>query len=192
MIDWMWDKTAAVANLWMFLAVLAVSLVFTFVLFPRSAKNYPLKPAVTGKPPVRVGTLDGQFAGYSPSDVEPKFKELGDDGLDAYFSQEWKLDLVFPWVYALLLAIPIVWIGQTTAAPRWLVLFPFLAALFDYVENLTAMAMIRAWQKTGAVPYALKVLGSIGSRGKWVCIWISMAALLWVLVLRIARRPVSG
>jgi hypothetical protein len=188
MTDWIWTKTAALANVWGFLVVFAVALFFSYVLFPRHARNYPTKTE-NGKT-TRVGTLDGQFAGYSPSDVEPKFKELGDDGVDAYFSQEWKLDLIFPWVYALLFAIPIVWIGQNTTVPRSLVLFPFLAAIFDYVENLTAMAMIRAWQKSGAVPYALKVVGSIGSRGKWICIWISLAAILWVLVLRI-RRPVS-
>jgi hypothetical protein len=186
MIDWIWTRTAILANVWAFVTVFALALFFAKVLFPLHAKKYPTT-TVDGKL-VRAVTLDGRFPGYSPGDVEPKFRELGDDGVDAYFSQDWQLDLIFPWVYALLFAIPIVWLGQHTTVPRCLVLFPYLAAVFDYVENLTMMAMIRAWQTSGAVPFALKVVATIGSRGKWICLCLTAAALLWVAGARLTRR----
>jgi len=184
MIDWIWTRTAVLANIWAYLAVFALALLFAKVLFPRHAEQYPI-----GSDGKRVVTLDGKFPGYSPSDIEPKFRELGDDGVDAYYAQEWQLDLIFPWLYALLFAIPIVWMGQHTTVPRWLVLFPYLAAVFDYVENLTMMAMIRAWQRSGAVPAAWKVIATIGSRGKWFFLCLTLAALIWTAFARFVRRP---
>lgn len=86
--------------------------------------------------------LDGRLAGYGPEDVRSLLEKLEDGGPRLYAITEVSLDLVFPFVYGLLLAILIVRLWQPGRA-AYLVILPWLAAAADLLENFTVAYL--AW-----------------------------------------------
>lgn len=168
MIDWLWQKIAAIAGWPAFVVILAIGIVFN-VLFKRYGSHYP------------EATFDGRACGFRPSEVAAILKKFSDAGqLDRYFAQETQLDLIFPLVYSLLFAVIIVGVGSRL--PHWVVAIPFAAALFDYCENFTYIALIVRYRATQTVPPALAVIGAVASRLKWGFVFLSLAAIFAAIV----------
>ena len=81
-----------------------------------------------------VAPLDGQWCGYTPTDVDDLFAKLGADGRKFYAKSEVSLDLVFPFTYGALL-IMLAW---RLSRPPWRSIVVVLAALTvaaDLTEN---------------------------------------------------------
>jgi hypothetical protein len=133
LVDWIY----AAARPWIVFTLLAVALVFTG-LFRMKAKSYP--PCFS--------TFDGSWF-YTPDAARAKLEALGPKGRNVYRSQEIQLDLVFPLVYGFMLAFGLALLAPGTRLPHWIVIVPFVAALADYGENFSALAMLRRFE-TGA------------------------------------------
>lgn len=170
MIDWLWNRIDAITTWRTFFFLLLSFLAFNALFYLYSA-NYP------------VSSFDGQKYGVGPADIRrilAKFDEAKQ--LDRYLAQETQLDLAFPAIYGLLWAVMIV--GLRPRGWHWLVVLPLAAALFDYCENFTFIALVIGYRKTHAVVQALAVVGSIGSRLKWTFVILSLAAPVVALVRR--------
>ena len=173
MIDWLWMKTAGIASWTTFGVVLVIAIAFN-TLFNRYGRHYPKG----------LKTFDGRMSGFTPSQVEPILKEFHDSGqLDRYLAQETQLDLIYPLVYSLLFAIIIA--GAGARLPHWFIVAPYAAALFDYCENFTYIALILRYRAEQHVPFALAVVASVASRLKWGFIFLSLGAALAALSARL-------
>jgi hypothetical protein len=137
LIDWIY----AVARPWTAYTLLGVALVFTFVLFPMKHKHYPPCYRNANGDETVFKTFDGSWW-YGPAEARAKLEALGPEGRKIYRSQEIQFDLIFPLVYSFLLAFGFALLAPSTWLPRWIVLVPFVAALADYGEDFTALAMI--------------------------------------------------
>jgi len=128
-------------------------------------------------------TLDGTTF-YKPSSVRPILDGLGTTFLPHYLIQERTVDLMFPFIYGLLLMVPIVSLAPGARAPWWLAALPILAIAGDFCENFTAMALIKRYPgDLGALPY----MASIGSGAKGVGLLGSLAAIAVLALMWIVR-----
>lgn len=82
-----------------------------------------------------VELLDPRWM-YSPAEVSQLFNALRSEKLKAYAITELTLDLVFPFVYSILLALLTIRLYSAAKAKR-LILLPIFGALMDVSENLT-------------------------------------------------------
>ncbi|MEK6375889.1 MAG: hypothetical protein AABO58_24700 [Acidobacteriota bacterium] len=144
LVDWIY----AAARPWIVFTLLAVALVFT-VFFQMKAKSYP--PCFS--------TFDGSWF-YTPDAARAKLEALGPKGRNVYRSQEIQLDLVFPLIYGFLLAFALALLAPGTKLPRWIVILPLIAALADYGENFSALAMLGRFER-GVSLDGIPWLGSV-------------------------------
>jgi len=89
--------------------------------------------------------------GYSPADAAALLDALGAEGRAYYLSHQIPLDTLYPASLALTLICTILWFGQSMSHRAHLaagILLSLGAALFDYAENLTIIALIWNWPDT--------------------------------------------
>jgi len=179
LVDWMWNRTAAIASLPVFAGFFVVSLLFIFVLFPLTKKHYP-----------NATTFDGDRWGFAPSEAPRIIAQFTPDQLRVYRKQELITDLFFPLVYGIGFAVAMVLLARYTGAPRWLIVLPFIAAVADYFENFSVVGMI-ARQLDGKPLGAYAVIGSIASRIKHGFLLVTILVLIglgaWGLWQKYAR-----
>lgn len=156
MADPIWRLIAPYATLPVFAGFFVLSLLFIFVLFPMTKRHYPAGTI----------TLDANKWGFTPADAQELLgTKLNAEQLRVYRKQELYTDMLFPLVYGLGFAIATVMLARYTGAPRWLVLLPILAAIADYIENISVVIMIGR-QLRGELLGGIATIGSIASRFK--------------------------
>jgi hypothetical protein len=176
MIDWLWRRTLSVARPWHVFILFLIAFLFTFALFRPRIAHYPAM------------TIDGTNFGISPSQAKRILGTFAEAGqLDAYLEQEAQIDLVFPLVYALLLAGAIAGLGRPLNVPHWLVALPYAAAISDFVENFSVIGMIVRLRGGEVAPDALAWTASIGSRLKWGLLTGSLLVIGVLALWRIVR-----
>jgi hypothetical protein len=173
MIERLWNAIARIASVWLFLALIVI-----YVVCSQGFNHFRDQYA-----PARGFDARGF---YKPSSAPAILTRFGSQ-LGVYLRQESTLDLAFPIVYSLLYAVGIVWLGKKTAAPRWLIVLPFAAALFDYCENFAVINMILRYRRTQKVPAALEWMASIATPVKTVLFIGSAAVVVVLAVIRVAR-----
>src|SRR5688572_12694380 len=151
LVDQVWQVVGTMANKWSFVALLAIVLFFWFGYFERQKRRYA---------PLR--TFDSRAEGFRPTQDEVarilgEFEEKGQ--LQAYLNQARSIDMIFPVFYSLLGAIAIYIAAPHLTGLRWLVLLPFLMAIFDWLENLCIITVIGRFRsdraKLGSWPMLL-------------------------------------
>ena len=177
MADWVWRTIAGYASLPVFAGFFVVSLIFIFVLFPLTKRHYK-----------GIVTLDGNPWGFSVADAEQLLgRDMTADQLRVYRKQELVTDMLFPLVYGIGFAIAMVMLARYVGAPRWLVFLPLVAALADYVENISVAVMIgRKLRGQDLGPIAS--IGSVASRFKHFLLAATVAALLGLCAWALWRR----
>ena len=156
MADQAWRLIAPWATLPVFAGFFVLSLIFIFVLFPMHRKHYP-----TG-----TITLDANRWGFTVEDAKELLgRQLNADQLRVYRRQELVTDMLFPLVYGLGFAIAMVMLARYVGAPRWLIFLPILAAIADYIENIS-VAMMIGRQLEGKELGTVATIGSVASRFK--------------------------
>ena len=156
MADPIWRLIAPYATLPVFAGFFVVSLLFIFVFFPMTKRHYPAGTV----------TLDGNPWGFTPADAQELLgTKLNAEQLRVYRKQELYTDMVFPLVYGLGFAIATVMLARYVGAPRWLIFLPILAAIADYIENISVVIMIGR-QLRGEPIGSIATVGSIASRFK--------------------------
>jgi hypothetical protein len=165
------DWLRRVSTGWVALTSLVIFLLFTALVLPQQAIRSERETGSADSP-------DTTFF-YSPVDLYRIAEEYGEQGRQAYIRARFTFDLVWPLVYALFLATAISWVfGRAFAvASLWhrANLAPLLAALFDYLENLsTSLVMLRYPQPTAVVDLLAPVFTAL----KWGVLGLSFALLI--------------
>ena len=170
MFDWLWRKTEGIGSWDAFWMLLIYLIVFT-VLFQLFGANYPEK------------TFDGHRSGVQAADIGRILKNFDEhQQLDRYLIQETVLDLFYPAIYGLFFAVTIVRIKPK--GWHWLVAIPYAAALFDYCENVTFIALVLCYRAGHAVSPALAAAASVASHLKWLFLLILLPAALILAAVR--------
>ena len=170
-----WNRIESIAN-WRTFLVLVVLTAGFVVFFNRIGAHYP------------SDTLDGRKKGYKVSEVPTILGQFALAGqLKTYLKQEY-VDLFFPLVYTLLLAVPIVGLGKSLPVPHALVLLPFLAGLADWIENTCAIVMIRQYLEDQTVPQKVAAIASAASAVKLAALTVSVGIVVVLAVWRVIRR----
>lgn len=90
--------------------------------------------------------LDVMPTGYSSEYVRKLFETLGEAGRNVYLFQQIPLDMIYPGLFAitfsLLLALLFERVLSTKSKIQKLIILPFLAGIFDYLENLGIIVML--------------------------------------------------
>jgi len=129
-----------------------------------------------GGPDAKV--LDLRF-GFSPGEANQFLALIGPEGRSFYQMLELTLDLVYPLVYGLFLGalLLLVWRKVLPEKSPWLglSLLPVATAVFDYLENINIVLLIRRFPDQADT---LANLASVFGAAKWVLFGLSVAVLL--------------
>jgi hypothetical protein len=170
MADWVWRTISPYATLQVFAGFFVLSLIFLFGLFPLTKRRYPAGTV----------TLDANPWGFTPADAQELLgTKLNAEQLRTYRRQELYTDMLFPLIYGLGFALAMVMLARYVGAPRWLIFLPLVAALADWIENLSVVSMIGR-QLRGQPLGAAATIGSIASRFKH---FLLLATILTLFVL---------
>jgi len=113
----------------------------------------------------------------------------GVDGRSAYIRARFSFDLIWPVVYTLLLLTGISWLAQRVLSPaspfQIINLFPFLAIIFDLLENLsTSFVMARYPTLSPLIGFLAPVFSSI----KWIFVFLNFLLLLSLFLLYLWKK----
>ena len=137
-----------------------------------------LTEKVSNDPPVKsylaVQSLDVRSLGYTRTEAGELLDALGPDGRRIYAWTEVTLDLVFPFVYGLLFAIPLVRLYEPRQA--WVLLFPLAGMAFDLLENVTVATL--AWTYQQGQESGLATAASAFTRMKTLFLLLSLLLVL--------------
>jgi hypothetical protein len=173
---------------WLALVALLIFLLFSALVLPQQATKAARETGSSDSP-------DMSFF-YSPGDLYKMAEAYGEQGREAYVEARFTFDLIWPLVYTLFLATAISWVFGRAFAPdsRWqrANLAPLLAAILDYLENLsTSLVMLRFPDQTPLVDLLAPLFTAI----KWSFLGASFVLLFGGIVVGvwrwIARRAES-
>jgi hypothetical protein len=95
--------------------------------------------------------LDMQPLGYSTEYVWALLDNLGEEGRNTYMFLQIPLDLLFPPLFAITCSLLLAFLFQrgfnTRSKIRIFVLIPMLAGLFDYLENIGIIILLKAYPR---------------------------------------------
>ncbi len=182
--EWM----RGVSKGWVALVALIVFLLFTALVLPQQASKSEQETGSAVSP-------DTSFF-YAPADLYAIAESYGEEGREAYIRARFTFDLVWPLVYALFLATAISWVfGKAFASGSpWQRsnLLPLVAALFDYLENLsTSLVMLRYPAQTPVVDLLAPLFTALkwGSLGlSFVLLTVGIVIAAWRWIKRMTRR----
>ena len=97
--------------------------------------------------------LDMMPAGYDPAYVNLLLSTLGEEGRSAYLYQQLPVDMIYPMLfgisYCLIMAYFLNKIGKSESSLFYFCLIPLFAGLFDYLENIGIIAILRNYPDHG-------------------------------------------
>jgi hypothetical protein len=169
------DWLRRISTGWLALVALLIFLLFSALVLPQQATKAAQETGSSDSP-------DMSFF-YSPSDLYELAEAYGEQGREAYVEARFTFDLIWPLVYTLFLATAISWVfGRAFAVDsRWqrANLAPLLAAILDYLENLsTSLVMLRFPDQTPLVDLLAPVFTAL----KWSFLGASFVLLLGGIV----------
>jgi hypothetical protein len=165
------DSISRVSNGWVALSATLIFLLFTLLVLPDQASRAEANTGDAGSP-------DMSFY-YSADDLYELAKVYGEEGRRAYVRARFTFDLIWPLVYTVFLSAGISWVNRRAFGLESLWqranLVPALAALFDYLENMsTSLVMIRYPSATPVVD----AMATVFTMVKWVLVSSSFVILL--------------
>jgi hypothetical protein len=99
-------------------------------------------PAVT-REAHGLPVFDLRPAGYTPADAQTLLSTMSAHGKWYYAHVQIPTDFVYPALLGLFGAFAAAWLRHRIRFPRFLILVPFLTTLFDYLENIGILRMLR-------------------------------------------------
>ena len=164
------------------LIALAVFVVFTATVLPWQA-------GIAAEYGEGVGSPDTSLW-YSADGLYELAEAYGDDGRAAYVRARVTFDVVWPLVYAAMLALALGWLLRRATAPlarlRVVVLLPIAALLADYAENACTAIVMARWPSTTDL---LATLAPMFTAAKWTLLGAAFLAVpvLGLLAVRRSR-----
>lgn len=93
--------------------------------------------------------FDLSAAGYSHTYALELLAALGVNGRDVYLYQQLPLDFIYPGLFAISCCLLLSWLFAKSFKPDsgmfYLCLLPVAAGLFDYLENISIVVMLRSY-----------------------------------------------
>lgn len=121
---------------------------------------------------------------YSPSAFYQMLFDYGDDGRRFYILIRWTFDLIYPLVYGLFLMVVLVRINKEHFK-NYLILFPLLGVVFDYLENTFATLLMGLYpSQFSSLVYILEIMSIL----KWLFIGLSMYLIVFKFVSKVYSR----
>lgn len=116
---------------------------------------------------------------YTQDDLFRMAEQYGEEGRQAYVRARYTFDVIWPLVYLAFLTTGIGWFGNQLSLKKplldWAVLVPWLATLFDYLENAAASLVMAFYPLQLAIPAGLAPLFTML---KWIFIYSAFALYL--------------
>ncbi len=148
-------------------------------------------PAVLENAP-DMKLFDMSPGGYTLEYAGDLLTAIGADGRQTYLSLQLPVDFVYPGLFAVTYTLLLTWLfnkGFAQESPIfYLALVPAVAGLFDYLENIGIIMMLRSFPNISA---AMVALASMSSVIKSV-LTIGFYILLLVGIAVIARRKIGA
>lgn len=180
LVDQVWAAVGLMANKWALVALVAIVVVIWVGYFERQKKRFA---------PLR--TFDARAEGFRISEVRDILGQFQTAGhLPAYLNQARGMDLIFPIFYSLLGAVAIYLAApRLSATLRWVILLPFAAALFDWIENACIIALIGRYRRDANADLGVwPTLLFIAQRAKFLFFGAVLVVLVILAVGWVRRR----
>jgi len=131
--------------------------------------------------------LDLFLFGFTEAQATEVLGCLGDEGMAVYRAGEQMQDTVYPVIYALFLGFTLWALSgfMVTGRKRFLLtLLPFIAMIFDFVENAHIVQLIDQYPDVNA---STLLKASVGNQLKWFFAFVSIALIVVFALLSAVR-----
>lgn len=146
-------------------------------------------PAVQVQAP-QLPLFDMSPGGYSFEYAATLLDELGEIGRQTYLSQQLPLDFIYPGLFAISYTLFLFWLfgkGFAEESPIFYFAFvPILAGLFDYLENIGIILMLRSYPNLSAATVSFTSFCTVLKSGFTIGFYL----LLLVGLIAFARRKI--
>ena len=113
------------------------------------------------------------FFYYSPEQLHDLFHHFGKSGLTEYMHLQ-LIDMFYPLVYSILLS-SLLFIGYRHSKRYWVIYFPVIASVFDYLENFTLRFLALSYP---AFNNSVAHFAAFCTAWKWIFVYISILFLI--------------
>jgi hypothetical protein len=141
------DGIIGISTGWVALSGVILFLLFSALVLPQQATLAKKETGSSQSPDMSLI--------YSPADLYSLAESYGERGRQAYIRARFTFDLAWPLVYTFFLTTSISWVFGRTVIPRdrWKLvnLTPLLAALCDYLENVSASLVMHRYPEQTAL-----------------------------------------
>lgn len=152
--------------------------IYLFILF------YTIPAVLANAPEMQL--FDMSPGGYSFTYAKDLLDALGPAGRQTYLTLQLPVDFVYPGLFAISYTLLLVWLFNKGFAKRspifYCALVPAVAGLFDYLENIGIIIMLRSYPQLSPVAVSLtsvsSVIKSIFTTGFYILLLIGIFALV--------------
>ena len=151
---------------------------------------YSIPAVVSAAPDMKL--FDMSPAGYSPGYAARLLEAIGPEGRSHYLSIQLPLDFVYPGLFALTYTLLMVWLFRKSFDDNskifYLSLVPIFAGLFDYLENIGIIAMLRTFPEVSPQVVKMASMFTILKSGFTIIFYILLiAGLIFLAVGKIKK-----
>jgi hypothetical protein len=166
-----------IANWKSFLVFLALYALFSGYILKNAEDKIN---ALAGK---SVGVIDLTF-GYNPTGTLTMVADYGGPARAFYAWTEMTTDLLYPIVYAFMLGIALALLYRSTPY-GWFCLIPFICLLFDYLENIAIVILLKTFPQQST---SVAILCEIFKLTKWIIFGAIILLVMIGVVVRLTKR----
>ncbi len=160
-----------------FIAFILTMAVYLLMLFYSVPKVESFAPG--------MALFDLSPTGYSYQHAISLLETLGETGRNVYLYQQLPIDFIYPGLFAISYSLLLVWLFSKSipADSRmfYLVLVPVFAGLFDYLENVSIISMIRSFpalsQELVGIASTFSILKSLFTMAFFLLFFVGIIAL---------------
>ena len=156
-----------------------VGLLILYLLFPLVLLNNAEEKInrLAGK---EIGPIDLTF-GFDPQRTLQMVEDYGDAARKYYASVELSLDIAFPVVYSLLLAVIMTMLFRRLirGPVNYINLLPFAVMFFDFLENITIISMLTHYPEQSE---SMATLCELFKLIKWMMFGLVVALIIFGLI----------
>jgi hypothetical protein len=163
---------------------LAIVLLILYIIFSTAVMGGGGKKIndLSGK---KVQVLDLCITGYSPAEVNAFLTEYSPEARAFAANFNAIADTAYPIVYTIMLSVVLAWVYKSRILLNktigYLLLFPLLMMVLDYLENYHIIAMLRRYP---AIPEEIIKAGSLLTIAKWGMLGIIFIFIILGLALK--------
>lgn len=139
-----------------------------------------------------IALFDLSPAGYSYQHATSLVQALGETGRSIYLHQQLPADFIYPGLFAISYSLLLIWLFaksfKANSKMFYLAIVPVLGGLFDYLENVCIILMIKSFpdlsQELVAVASSFSILKSIFTTVFFLLLFVGFIAFLVTLIKR--------